>query len=89
MKSVIIEGQNAATAALGLTQNPAKPIVIVVDLGPAHANRVRVVFASDADADAALAAGRLDGCFVLHDSVLKYGLDGRIIYMHPDAPKPR
>jgi hypothetical protein len=32
---------------------------------------------------------RLDGCFVLHDSVLKYGLDGRIIYMHPDAPKPR
>ena len=89
MKSVIVEGQNAATAALGLTQNPSKPIVMVVDLGTAHVNCVRVVFANDADADTALAGGRLDSCFVLHDSVLKYGLDGSIIYIHPDAPTPK
>jgi len=88
MKSVIIEGQDAAKAALGLTQNPAVPIVIVLDLAPMHVNCVRVVYANDSDADAALAAGRLDGCFVLHDSIPKYGLEGRIIYMHPQAPKP-
>jgi hypothetical protein len=89
MKSVIVEGQNATTAALALTKIPAKPIVVVLDLGPDHANCVRVVFANDADADAALAAGRLEDCFVLHDSALKYGLGGSIIYMHPDAPTPK
>lgn len=89
MKSVIIEGQNAAAAALGLTQNQAKPIVIVFDLAAAHVNCVRVVYASDSDADAALAAGRLDGCFVLHDSIPKYGFAGTVLYVHPEAPKPK
>jgi hypothetical protein len=71
-----------------LTGAPAVPIVIVLDLAPIHPNCARMVYANDSDADAALAVGRLNGCFVLHDNIPKYGLEGRIIYMHPQAPKP-
>jgi hypothetical protein len=85
VKSVIVEGANASTTALGWTTNPAKPIVTVVDLAPAHVNDVRVVFANDFDAeDARTTSG--NGWYVLHDSFLKYGLDGTVIYVHPDAP---
>jgi len=87
MKSVIVEGPNAVTTALGWTNNPAKPILTVVDLGPAHVNDARVVFANDFDADDALTTSG-DGWFVLHDSFLKYGFAGTVIYVHPDAPKP-
>lgn len=88
MKSVIVEGRDATKAALGLTEVPEVPIVIVLDLAPIHPNCARMVYANDSDADTALAVGRLNDCFVLHDSIPKYGLEGRIIYMHPQAPKP-
>jgi hypothetical protein len=86
VKSVIVEGPNAATGALGWTRNPAKPIWTVVDLAPALVNDVRVAFVNDHDADDALRTSG-DGWFVLHDSFLKYGLEGTVLYMHPEAPE--
>jgi hypothetical protein len=86
MKSVIVEGRNAVTAALGWTRNPATPILTVIDLAPAHPNTARVVFANDFDADAALATNG-DGWFALHDSFPKYGFAGTVVYVHPQAPK--
>jgi hypothetical protein len=85
MKSVIVQGPKAAATALKWTKNPKTPILTVVDLGPAHVNDVRVVFANDFDADFALTQSG-NGWFVLHDSYLKYGFAGTVIYVHPDAP---
>jgi hypothetical protein len=87
MKSVIIEGANAVTGAMGLTKNPAKPIGMVIDLGPMHPNTVRVVFINDSDATAALGTSG-DGWKVRNEEILTFGFDGRVIYMHPDVTKP-
>ena len=88
MKSVIVQGPNSTATALKWTTDPKTPIVIVVDLAPIHVNDVRVVFANDFDADRALTLTG-DGWFVLHDSIPKYGLAGNVIYIHPEAPRPK
>jgi hypothetical protein len=85
MKSVIVEGPNDVKIALGWTENPATPILTIADLAPHHPNTARVVFANDFDADAALTT-RGPGWVVLHDSFPKYGFEGTVVYVHPEAP---
>jgi hypothetical protein len=58
---------------------------MIVDLAPAHINDGRVIFANDFDAEAALMTSG-EGWIVLHDSFPKYGLAGRVVYVHPQAP---
>jgi hypothetical protein len=86
MKSVIVEGENYVTTALGWTQDQTKPIGMVIDLAPAHIC-ARVIFINPSDASAALGT-KGDSWAVQNDSIPKYGLEGRVIYMHPDVTTP-
>ena len=86
MKSVIIEGATYRTTALKWAYNEEKErgsIAYIADLAPAHIS-ARIVFMNNADADKVLGTNG-PGWNVVNDSILKDGLEGRLIYVHPDT----